>query len=141
MKKTLLLLLVFSAIFISCGDSKIEVQSTLLVVDTYPSNGAEVDPSLDRIIVFFSSSLDESQIKNESFVLELVGGVDVDVAGVQVKTEILNLSEDRSAVTLSIGSTPLTGGSIYRLSVSDVKSATGSLLAHKYYTFFSVKTK
>jgi hypothetical protein len=139
MKRAILFFLI-SIAFLGCGDSKIEVQNTLLVVDTYPSNGAEIESTLDKIIVFFSSSLEESAIKNESFVLELVGEVDVDISGVPVKTQILGLSEYKSAVIVGIDA-PLTVGSIYRLTISDVKSATSTLLSQKYYKFFIVKSK
>lgn len=140
MKRAILFFLISSIIFLGCGDSKIEVQSTLMVVDTYPSNGAEIESTLDKIIVFFSSTLDEGTLQNESFVLELVGEVDASITGVPVKTEILGLSEDKSAVIIGIDA-PLTDGSIYRLTISDVKSATGTLLSQKYYKFFIVKSK
>ncbi len=128
-------------IALSCGDSKIEVKSTLLVVDTYPSQGAEVEPSLSDILVFFSSKIDTGSVSNDSFLLELVGAVDTDIAGSKVNTEILDVSEDKTGVHLKIKDTPLTGGSIYRLTISNVKSATGETLEHKYYRFFSVKSR
>lgn len=137
-----LLLLIFSLILmVSCGDSKIEVQSTLLVVDTYPSNGAEVDPYISDIFVFFSSKIDSESLSNDSFLLELVGEVSTTAEGSKVKTDIVEISEDKTSVHITILDKPLVGGSIYRLTINNVKSASGNMLQNKYYKFFSVKRK
>ncbi len=141
MKRTILLFAIIAMFVINCGDSKIEVQKTLLVADVYPSGGASVDPSIDRIIVFFSSSIDRSSLSSDSFILELVGELDVDTEGAVVKTEISGVSDDNMTVYIDIKGTPLVEGSIYRLTVKDVKSSTGELLARNFYSFFTVKTK
>lgn len=139
--RILVLLWVMISIMVSCGDSKIEVQSTLLVVDTYPSNGAEIDADLNRILVFFSSPLDEGSISAESFRFEVVGSVDITSRGVPVDISVSGLSDDKSMVELSIKSTPLTAGAVYRLSIDSVKALNGARLAQRYFRFFVVKTK
>ncbi|MCX7943400.1 MAG: Ig-like domain-containing protein [Deltaproteobacteria bacterium] len=126
-------------LFLACGDSKIEVQSPLLVVDTYPSSGAEVDPSLSDILVFFSSRIDSASLSNDSFVLELIGEIDTTVAGAKVSTEVLDISEDGTSVHIVIKETPLKRGSIYRLTISNVKSVFGDKLSQSYYKFFKVR--
>lgn len=141
MNTRILVLLFMILVMISCGDSKIEVQSTLLVVDTYPSNGAEIDTDLNRILVFFSSPLDEGSVSAESFRFELVSSIDVASTGVPVDISVSGLSDDKSMVELRIESTPLTVGAVYRLSVDSVKAANGARLAQKYFRFFIVKTK
>lgn len=141
MKRAILLSFVLTFLFLSCGDSKIEVKSGLQVIDTYPSNGAEIDPFLSEMIVFFSSRIDETALKEDSFLLELVGEVDTDVSGAKVSTEISRLSDDKTAVYILIKDTPLTAGSIYRLTIKEVKSVTGDSLKQNYFRFFFVKSK
>jgi hypothetical protein len=126
---------------ISCGDSKIEVQNPLLVIDTYPSNGSVISPNLSQIIVFFSAPVDENSISQNSFKFELVGSIDTEVEGTPVKTEILTLSDDRTSVFLSIDETPLSVGAVYRLAISNIRSKSGSSLPQNYYKFFTVGSK
>jgi len=137
----ILLVLLLLALGISCGDSKIEVQNTLLVIDTYPSNGSVISPNISQIIVFFSSAIDENSISKDSFKLELVGSIDTKVEGSAVNTEVLSLSDDKTSVYLTIKDTPLSVGGVYRLTISEIKSTTGSNLAQNFYKFFTVGSK
>ncbi len=137
----LIILLLAVFLILSCGDSKIEVQNTLLVLDTYPSNGAEINADLNKIMVFFSSAVDENSLTADSFKLELVGSVDIKSSGVAVNISIGNIPDDKSMVELIINETPLTNGAVYRLSIDSVKATNGAALAQKYYRFFVVKNK
>lgn len=123
-------------LLVGCGGAEIVASSPLLVLATYPGDGALVEAGEDRLAFSFSEPIDEATLAGA------VSGEELTLAGAPVRElSISSVVYTQDSMTAVYALPPMATGVVYQvqLSASEVAASTGARLVADYTLRFQAR--